>query len=706
MMPDANPPVLPGSADPLGPWSVLIGAMMHAVWLVDAKRLRIVAANPAASELLGVPVADLLDKPVLELAATPEELCFWGEVADGLSNHIESETLVRRFDGGVVPVTRRVSRAATADGADLYVVALHDRSEQVRTERALDVAAAELAATLESTADGILVTDLAGRIRNCNQRFATMWDVPADLLTQRNDDALLEWMRRSVVDPAAYMRRLAALDEATLLQSSDVLHLHSGRVIERVSLPQCSRGRPIGRVFSFRDITEKIEAGAQIESLSYSDALTGLPNRRRLSDRIRLTLAQAQREATSFALLLINLDRFKHVNDTLGHAFGDRVLCEVANRLKSCFRQEDTLARLGGDEFVLLLQGADAASAEASAQRILDSLRQPFNQAGMRFTVTASIGIAIYPPDGLDMDELMSRADAAMHEVKKSGRAGFRFHQSRMQQREAGARSRMQLDHAMRQALTIGAFRLHYQPQVDLETGEVHGVEALIRWTDPELGEVPPSEFIPVAEDSGFIVAIGDWVLHEAVRQASSWQAEKLDMAVSVNVSTLQFQQPGFVDGVAAALRSACLPAHLLELELTESMLLHDAQEALLRLQSLAQLGVKLAIDDFGTGYSSLNYLKRLPVHRLKIDRSFVSGLPDDESDVGIVSAIIHMGRALHLQIVAEGVETEAQRLFLKKAGCNLFQGFLFARALEPAALVQRLAATAAPRKRVHIVKH
>ncbi|MDH5539620.1 MAG: EAL domain-containing protein, partial [Rhizobacter sp.] len=678
MMADANPPILAAPADPLDPWSVLIDAMMHAVWLVDARRLHIVAANPAAAALLGVPVADLLDKPVLELAATPEELCFWGEVADGLSDHIESETLVRRFDGSVVPVTRRVSRATKPGGPDLYVVALQDRSEQLRTQRDLDITTAELAATLESTADGILVTDLAGRIRNCNQRFATIWGVPPDLLTQRNDDALLEWMRRSVVDPAAYMRRLAALDEATMLQSSDVLQLHSGRVIERVSLPQCSRGRPIGRVYSFRDITEKIEAGAQIESLSYSDALTGLPNRRRLSDRLKVTLSQAQREMTSFALLLINLDRFKHINDTLGHAFGDRVLREVADRLKACFRQEDTLARLGGDEFVLLLQGADAASAEASAQRILDSLRQPFNQAGMRFTVTASIGIVMYPPDGLDMDELMSRADAAMHEVKRGGRAGFRFHQSRMQQREDGARSRMQLDHAMRQALATGAFRLHYQPQVDLATGVVHGAEALIRWVDPELGDVAPTEFIPVAEESGFIIAIGDWVLHEAVKQAASWHAQQLALVVSVNVSALQFQQPGFVDGVATALRDAGLPAHLLELELTESMLVHDAQEALLRLQSLAQLGVKLAIDDFGTGYSSLNYLKRLPVNRLKIDRSFVDGLPDDESDVGIVNAIIHMGQALHLQIIAEGVETEGQRRFLKKAGCNQFQGFLY----------------------------
>ena len=303
----ARPPQPTATApQPMQGLSVLIEAMLHAVWLVDAKALCIVAANRAAGVLLGVPAADLLGKPVLELAATPEDLCFWGDVAnpaDGADDSIESETLVRRFDGKPVPVTRRVSRMAPGAGADLYVVALYDRSEQVRAQRELEQSAAQLAATLESTADGILVTDLSGRIRNCNQRFAQMWDVPPELLVQRDDDALMEWMRRSVVDPAAYMRRLAALEEATLLQSSDLLQLHSGKVLERISLPQCSRGRPIGRVFSYRDITEKIEAGERIETLSYTDALTGLPNRRRLADRIKTSLTPTQKEASPFALL-------------------------------------------------------------------------------------------------------------------------------------------------------------------------------------------------------------------------------------------------------------------------------------------------------------------------------------------------------------------------------------------------------------------
>ena len=674
----------------LTPWRALIEAMLHAVWLVDADSLCILAANQAAGALMGVRTAELVGKQVLELAATPEDMCFWGEVAGGLADRIESETFVCRLGGGTAPVLRRVSRIENADGEAFYIVALHDRSEQMRSERALEISAADLRATLESTDDGILVTDLAGRIRNFNRRFAELWNIPEEMLTRREDDAVLEWMRRSVTEPGTYMRRLATIDDSTMLQASDILKLHSGKVLERIATPQCTAGRPIGRVFSFRDITEKLEARERIEVLSYTDALTGLPNRRLLADRVEVALAVAKRDATPFALLFLNLDRFKHINETLGHTFGDRVLLDVAERIKASIRQVDTVARLGGDEFVLLAHQTDEFGAEAAAWRVMEALKRPFHHSGMSFTVTASIGIAMQPNDGINFDELMRRAESAMYEVKHAGRAAFRFHRPRPAQSDARSRSRMHLDHAMRQALAQGRFRLHYQPQVDINSGEVLGAEALIRWRDPELGDVSPAEFIPVAEESGFIVSIGEWVLRQAVKQAAAWQVSGPKKVVSVNVSALQFQQPGFVDGVAAVLREAGLPAQWLELELTESILLQDAQDAMLRLQALAQLGVKLAIDDFGTGYSSLAYLKRFPIGRLKIDRSFISGLPGDESDAGIVRAIISMGRALHLQIVAEGVETGAQRDFLKNAGCDLYQGFLFSPALDVLAFEAR----------------
>ena len=675
--------------------AALIETMLDAVWLVDAGTQRIVAANRAAGLLLGCDPAALVGEAALSLAATPEDLSFWDEVGRGADDTLISETFVRRFDGSTASVLRRIS-TLVLDGQRMHVVVLHDRSERRRIERELELAAAELNATLESTADGILVTDLAGRIRNFNRRFADLWGVPEELLVQRRDEAVLDWMRRSVIDPATYLKRLAVLEEATLLQASDVLTLHSGKVLERIAMPHCSHGRPIGRVFSFRDITERRQAHERIERLSHTDALTGLPNRRLLADRIERAVALAQREGVAFALLLLNLDHFKHLNETLGHAFADRVLIEVAERIKTCVRQVDTVARLAGDEFALLVQRSSPEGAEATARRLTEVLQRPFTLDGFSFTVTASIGIALYPESGHRMDDLLVHADAAMREVKGAGRGAWRFHQAKNEPGDDELRRRMRMDHAMRQALAQQRFRLDYQPQVDLASGAVVGAEALIRWRDPELGDVPPGMFIPVAEESGFIVAIGDWVLRRAVRQAADWLAAGHGTTMSVNVSALQFRQPGFVDGVAQTLRAAGLPPEMLELELTETILIQDADETFARLNALRALGVKLAIDDFGTGYSSLSYLKRLPIGRLKIDRSFINGLPGDASDVGIVHAIVNLGRALGIAVIAEGVETEAQRAFLRHAGCNQFQGFLFARALEAEAFEALLVAPAA----------
>jgi EAL domain-containing protein (putative c-di-GMP-specific phosphodiesterase class I) len=301
----------------------------------------------------------------------------------------------------------------------------------------------------------------------------------------------------------------------------------------------------------------------------------------------------------------------------------------------------------------------------------------------MSFTVTCSIGIALFPEDGRTMDDLNKNADSAMYHVKERGRAGFRFYQRQM---NVGLLSRMKLDHAMRQALagTDGrSFRLHYQPQIGFRDNTVFGAEALLRWRDPELGEIAPTQFIPVAEESGLIVGIGNWVLREAIRQCATWNAKGLSLVMAVNVSALQFQQSDFVDGVARALNENGLPPGQLELELTESILIHDVAETMRRLEALAALGVRLAIDDFGTGYSSLSYLKRFPIHKLKIDRSFVNDLPDDDSDAAIVNAIIHMAGALRLRVIAEGVETAMQRDFLVAAGCDEYQGYLCSPAID-----------------------
>ncbi|UXH78069.1 putative bifunctional diguanylate cyclase/phosphodiesterase [Roseateles amylovorans] len=671
----------------------MIDGLQEAVWLVDAQTHQVLAANAASQQLLGFPARALIGRAIESLATTPEDTLFWSDAAVGRREGLHTDTMMRHADGHLLWASRRVSHVALPQGDGLWMVTMRDLTRQRQQDEERDTLLAELRATLESTADGILVTDLAGRICNFNQRLATLWAIPEHLLTERNDQAVQAWMRRSVVDGAAYAARLSAIQEATLLHTSDRLKLLDGRVLERVSLPQWSRGRPIGRVYSFRDLSEALAANQRIEELSHNDMLTGLPNRRALMERVEYAQALARREASPFALLNVDLDRFKQINDTLGHSYGDRVLKEVALRLKDSLREVDTVARLDGDQFALLIHQADARGAEHAARRVQEAMSQPFCFDTLSFTVTCSTGMAVFPGDGASSEALLASAERAMHWVKESGRGTFRFHQPR---KDVDLLSRMRLDHAMRQALQEHEFRLHFQPQIDIDSGQLIGAEALIRWRDPLRGEVSPAEFIPVAEESGFIIAIGQWVLQQAVAQAAQWLQLGLRVPVAVNVSALQFQQAQFVEGVAQALREVGLPAELLELELTESVLLRDADDALHRMQELAELGVLIAIDDFGTGYSNLGYLKRFPIQRLKVDRSFVRGLPDDASDAGIVNAIVQMGRALNLKVIAEGVETEAQRAFLSRCGCHEYQGFLCAPALDARAFEHRFGPPAA----------
>lgn len=681
--------------------SSLIGALLEGLpepaWLVDGDSLTVSVINRAALRLLGLKPERALGQSPAALCGSLEDEAFWQGASRDPFARIRSDTVLTHSDGQPRWVSRSISPVHTPGGARYWLVLLHDQTRRRRAEAERETLLAELRATLESTADGILVVDLSGRVRSFNRRFAKLWGLPGGLTHEPGDAGIWLSLQRVMRDGEQYRLRIEALLDAPLMRSSDVLRLADGRVLEQVSLPQMSRGEPIGRVFSFRDLSEKLAAHQRIEELGRSDVLTGAPNRRALADRIVQLMAAVETGEPSpvFALLHLDLDRFKQINDTLGHSYGDRVLREVVERLRGAVGANDTLARLGGDEFALLVDGAQMFEAEAAARRVQQVLAEPFTFDTLSFTVTASCGVALYPGDGGTPDELMASAERAMHWVKESGRAGFRFHVPR---KEVDLLYRMRLDHDMRQALAQGRFRLHYQPQVELGSDRVIGAEALIRWRDPQRGEISPAEFIPLAEESGFVVAIGDWVLREAVAQAAHWLSRGLRMPVAVNVSALQFQQAHFVQTVADALRESMLPASMLELELTEGVLLGDADEALKRIQALDALGVTLSIDDFGTGYSSLAYLKRFPIRRLKIDRSFVQGLPGDASDVGIANAIVQMGRALGLQVIAEGVETEAQRDFLAQAGCHEFQGFLFARPLRPDEFEQRV------RPRRHVV--
>ena len=694
------------NAAPLSAWGTLVDGLPDATWIVDARSRRVVADNAAARRLLGRCDDSLVGLQAETLIATPEDMAFWDEAAAGACPPLQSETTLCDADGRTLHVTRSIR--ALRDGCDgaprHYAVVAIDRSAWRRAEDEREQLLAELRATLESTADGILVTDLAGRIRAFNRRFAQTWGIPEDLLQTRQDAAVHDWMRRSVSDGEAYQRRLQAIQEATLLSATERLTLHSGQVLERVTRPLWCRGQALGRVYAFRDLSEQLAAQQRIEELSLTDALTGLPNRRQLAEHVARAAQRSRRDGGGFALLVIDLDRFRHINDSLGHEAGDRVLVDVARRVRSCMRGDDLLARTGGDQFALHVDGADAGVAEATARRVLDAVAAPYDLDGAQFTLTCSIGGALCPGHGHSADELVRHAEAAVLAVKEAGRGSYRVYKSR---RGGDRRADIQLEHAMRQALAGGRFRLHFQPQVDLASGRVVGAEALLRWCDAELGEVAPARFIPVAEESGFIVALGDWVLTQAVRQGAAWLARGLRVPIAVNVSALQFSQPRFVERVAEVLAGCGLPAPLLELELTESILVRDADEALQRLQALARIGVGLAIDDFGTGYSSLAYLKRFPIGKLKIDRSFVQGLPGDDSDRAIVVAILQMAGALGLKVIAEGVETESQRRFLRDSGCHEFQGFLHAPALDSSSFEQRLrlaGAEAGGTRRVRLV--
>lgn len=466
-------------------------------------------------------------------------------------------------------------------------------------------------------------------------------------------------------------------------------------------------GRPLQAFGALQDITENKAAEQRIHQLAYYDRLTQLPNRQRFVDNLVVALEQAKRAKRMVAVLSLDLDQFKRINDTLGHAVGDGVLTTVARRLRDTLRDGDAitrllpgddaaLARLGGDEFcVLLSQMSSFQDAAKVAQRILDVIRRPIEVDGHELFTTTSIGIALFPGDGDDADALLKNADAAMYFAKSQGRNNYRFYGKEMNSR---ALERLAMETKLRRAIDRDEFELHFQPKLDLRDRHVAGVEALLRWRPPDMGMVPPMEFIPLAEESGLIVAIGEWVLWRAAQQAVAWsQAGLPPIHMAVNIAGMHFQQPGFVDFVAKVLRDTGLEPGRLELEVTESMLMDTRVATLDTLRRLKAMGLRLSIDDFGTGYSSLAYLKQFPVDALKVDRSFVKDMPGADDDAAIASAIIAMAHSLRLEVVAEGVETQAQLAFLAERGCEYVQGFLIAQPLPARELEALLTRPARP---------
>jgi len=453
-------------------------------------------------------------------------------------------------------------------------------------------------------------------------------------------------------------------------------------VFMRVYVVRDGAGRYVRRAGVIQDITERKAQEARIEHLAYHDSLTGLPNRAMLMDRLGHALSQAQRLNQQLAVLFIDLDRFKLVNDSLGHHVGDQLLQEIARRLRATLRENDTVARVGGDEFqVVVCNVAGATDAARIAEKLMRALGEPFTLEGQELHVTASLGVSLFPRDGASGELLLKYADTALYEAKGEGRNAYRFFSPEM---NAQAHGRLRLENDLRRAVERGELELHYQPQLDLATGEVCAVEALVRWRHPVRGLVPPNAFIPMAEETGLVLGIGEWVLNEACRQVARWQRDGLAdnvsaLRVAVNISARQLQRPGLDGAVRRALSLSGLAPECLELEITESSVMLDPLHAQSVLQSLRDLGVLLSIDDFGTGYSSLAYLKRLPLDRLKIDRSFIGGIPADSDDAAIVETIIVMTHKLGLRVIAEGVETLEQRLQLVRQGCDEMQGFLLA---------------------------
>ncbi|MEB0272661.1 EAL domain-containing protein, partial [Pseudomonas sp. 5B4] len=588
-----------------------------------------------------------------------------------------------RADGRKIPIELRLILVWDEHGAFEGILGVgRDISQQRRAEKDLRMAAT----VFEHSTSAILITDPAGYIVQANEAFSrvsgydasqVLDQLPTLLTVDDQQEAHLRYIikqlhQRSSWEGEVWLKRRSGEHYPAWVGITAVLD---------------DEGDLASYVCFFNDISERKASEQRIHRLAYYDALTHLPNRTLFQDRLHTALQQAERQQAWVVLMFLDLDRFKPINDSLGHAAGDRMLQEMASRLLGCVDDDDTVARMGGDEFTLLLQPRATRQIALNrainvAEQILGSLVKPFVLEGREFFVTASIGIALSPQDGNELSQLMKNADTAMYHAKERGKNNFQFYQADM---NATALERLELESDLRHALEQKEFTLYYQPQFSGDGKRLTGAEALLRWNHPRRGLVPPGDFIPVLEELGLVVEVGDWVLTQACRQLKSWHQAKVRVPkVSVNISARQFSDGQLGTRIADILKDTGLPPACLELELTESILMREVNVAMLILDGLKRLGLSIAVDDFGTGYSSLNYLKQFPIDVLKIDRTFVDGLPSGEQDAQIARAIIAMAHSLNLSVIAEGVETHEQLEFLREHGCDEVQGYLFGRPMPP----------------------
>ena len=602
-----------------------------------------------------------------------------GQEAIDQRRRFDIEYRILRADGEVRWVWERGTGVPDAEGGvnaiEGIIQDITDRREAVH---ALREAERRYHSLFHNAVEGLFRTTPEGHYLDANPALARIYgfESPEELT-----DSLQDIRHQLYVDPGRredFMRQINERGSVTAFESQ--VYRKGGEIIwisENARAVFDDEGRILLYEGTVEDVTERKLYQARIEQQANYDTLTGLANRSLLNDRLQQSILSAQRHGSQVAVAFVDLDRFKFVNDSLGHHFGDRLLKMMAERLRGCVRDCDTVARLGGDEFVLLI--ADDSGHEVVThimERVLSSVAQPWVIEEGEFNVTCSIGIAMYPADGNDAEALLKNADSAMYRAKEGGGGGFNFFTNDL---NVQMTERLEMESRLRRALERQQFQLHYQPRVDLMSGRIIGTEALIRWYIPEQGMIAPARFIPLAEETGLIVPIGRWVLQTACAQNKAWQLAGLPpIVVSVNVSARQFRHDNLVETVASVLAQTGLDGRYLEIELTESMVMHDAAKLAAMLVELKKLGIQIAVDDFGTGYSSLSYLKRFPVDRLKVDRSFVQDITSDHDDATIVRTIIALGHNLSLKVVAEGVETEEQVNFLRQNHCDEMQGYFF----------------------------
>lgn len=599
--------------------------------------------------------------PILVLCSEAQEETAALAVKRGAQDYL----LKGRLDAYLLPkaLCNMIKRAANAE-------ALFDEQERARV-------------TLDSIGDAVMTTDAWGRVSYLNAVAQTLTGWSDDEAKGRSLDEVFRIVDAGTHEPIPNPMLIAINDDKTVALTANCLLVRRDGVefsIEDSAAPiHDRRGTVTGAVMVFRDVTTSQALSRRMAYLAQHDGLTGLPNRVLLSDRLEQAILRADRRGRKLALLYLDLDGFKHINDSMGHAFGDRLLQSVGGRLTHCTRQVDTVSRQGGDEFVILLSDlAHASDAGIRATKILEIMRAPHETGEHSLHVTTSIGIATYPGDGTDPETLLRNADVAMYQAKKNGRDNYQYFTADMNTR---AVNRRWVEAGLRKALEREEFELHYQPQVTLASGALVGVEALIRWRHPRRGLLAPAEFIPIAEEIGLIVPIGRWVLREACRQACAWRDAGLaPLRIAINVSAVELRAKDYVAGVQVILAETGIDPGYLELELTESFLMPDTVAKAEVLRALKALGVRLALDDFGTGYSSLSCLQKFPIDTLKIDQSFVRDMTTDAGDASIVKAVVGMGNSLGLNVVAEGIETPQQLAFLRHLGCPEGQGFSFNR--------------------------